>query len=273
MLVTVLALYSCVKDDVEDFSSGSYVVGFKNAQASYIYTNLDVNPVQISEPINLIGGSNGTTSSSDISIPFTIDASSTAIAGTDYTLNTTGNRVVIPAGGDFVQLPITVNPAALPGNIPRTIVINLGTPDSNSVVSENKKSITITIAKCESNLAGLYALQVTRLDNNAVYNFPNEMITQIGMGEYVTSTTGPYFDLTLAGAPRNGFIFKDVCQAIQIDEQNLGDFYSNLVFGNINDTNEVTINPATGNVVSIEMNYTITFTAGNRKYKAVYTKL
>ena len=272
MLLSVVALLSCVKEDTEDFGSGPYVVGFKNAQESYIYTDLDVAPVQISEPIVLIGGSNGTTSSENIVIPFNVDASSTAIAGTDYTVNATGN-VTILAGSDFVLLPITVNPAALPGNTPKTIVINLGVPNANSVVSEEKKSITITIAKCASDLSGLYSLTVTRLDNGAVYNFPNEVITELALGEYETSTTGPYDDLTNAGAPRNGFIFKDVCQSIVIDEQNLGDFYSNLVFGNPDETNEVTLNPVTGNVISITMNYTITFSAGPRKFTAVYTKI
>lgn len=273
MLLSLVALVSCVKDDVENFSEGPYIVGFKNAQGSYIYTDLDVNPVQISEPITLIGGSNGTTNPENITIPFSVDASSTAIAGTDYTITATGGSVTIPSGMDFVQLPITVNPAALPGNQPKTIVINLGQPNANTVVSDAKRSITITIAKCASDLSGLYSLQVTRLDNSVVYNFPNEIITELSLGVYETSTTGPYDDLTLDGCPRNGFIFNDVCQSIVINEQSLGDCYSNLVFGNSDETNEVTLDPITGNVVSITMNYTITFSAGPRRFTAVYTKL
>lgn len=276
MLLSVAAFYSCVKDDAEDFASGSYVVGFKNAQGAYIYTNADVTPVQISEPINLIGGSNGTTSPVDISIPFTIDGSSTAIAGTDYVINPAlGNMVTLRAGSDFVQLPITVNPFNLPGNTPKTIVINLGAPNNNAVAASDKNSITITIAKCESDLEGLYSLEVTRLDNNTVTNFPNEMITAVpggGIGVYETSTTGPYDDLTVDGAPRNGFIFKDVCQSVQIDEQFLGDYFSNLVYGNPTMTNEVILDPITGDVDKIIMNYTITFAAGNRKFEAIYTK-
>ena len=273
LLLSMVAIVSCVKDDVENVSEGPYIVGFKNAQGAYIYTDLDVNPVNIAEPITLIGGSNGTTNPQSITIPFSVDASSTAIAGTDYTITATGGSVTIPAGMDFVLLPITVNPAALPGNTPRTIVINLGQPNANTVVSDEKRTIVITIAKCASDLAGLYSLQVTRLDNNVVYNFPNEVITQLSLGEYETATTGPYDDLTLDGAPRNGFIFKDVCQSIQIDEQNLGDFYSNLVFGNPEEINEVTLDPVSGDVVSITMNYTITFGAGPRRFTAVYTKL
>lgn len=276
MLLSIVVIVSCVKDDVENFSEGSYIVGFKNTQGAYIYTDLDVNPVQISEAITLIGGSNGTANPESITIPFSVDASSTAIAGTDYTINASGGSVTIPAGMDFVLLPITINPSVLPGNQPKTIVINLGQPNANTVVSDSKRTITITIAKCESDLSGVYSLQVTRLDNNAVYNFPNEIITALpaqGLGVYETSTTGPYDDLTLDGAPRNGFIFKDVCQSIQIDEQNLGDYYSNLVYGNPAETNEVTLDPLTGDVVSITMNYTITFSAGNRRFTAVYTKL
>lgn len=272
-LLTLVSFTACVEDDEEDFGSGPHVVGFRNAQGSYIYTDNDIDPVQISEPINLIGGSNGTTSTEDISISFSVDASSTAILGTHYSLNTTGNSISIGAGSDFTQLPITVFPSALPGNVPLTIVINLTQVGSgNAVISEAKKSITVTIAKCASDLAGNYSLTVTRLDNNAVYNFPNEVITELALGEYVTSTTGPYDDLTDDGAPRNGFIFKDVCQSIVIDEQFLGDFYSNLVFGNSEDTNQVTLGEG-GQVISITMNYTITFAAGPRKFRAIYTKL
>jgi hypothetical protein len=275
MLLSIAAFVSCVKSDVENFSTGAYIVGFKNAQGSYIYTANDVDPVHISEPINLLGGSNGTECPNAITIPFTIDPSSTAIAGTEYSIDASENKVTIPAGGVFVQLPLTVNPTALQGNLPKTIIINLGSPTStsNTVVSNAKKSITITIAKCESNLAGTYSLSVTRIDNNAVYLFPNEEITQTGIGEYVTSSTGPYNDLTNDGAPRNGFIFKDVCQTIVIDQQNLGDFYSNLVYGNNTETNAVTLSSTTGQVESITMNYTITFSAGPRKYRAIYTKL
>lgn len=282
-LFSIALLFSCVKDDVEDFKSGSHIVGFKRSTSSYIYTSADVNPVQITEAIDLIGGADGTPSGSSIAVQFAVDASSTAIQGTDYTIDVTGNQISIPAGSDFVMLPITVNPSALPGNLPKTIKINLTQVSSgNAVVSDADKQITITIAKCESALEGDYTLQVTRIDNGAVYNFSSETITSTGtLGEYVTSSSGPYGDIALGGiddltadgAPRNGFIFNDVCQTISIPEQNLGDYYSNLLYGNPDEQNEVTLDPVTGNVVSITMTYTITFGAGPRKYRAVYTKI
>jgi hypothetical protein len=275
-IVTLIIAISCVKDDAENNSKGDLIVGFKNSQSSYIYTDVDVNPVQVFEPIDLVGGSNGTTSNTDISIPFTIDASSTAILGTEYTITATGGSVTLEAGSSFVKLPFTINPSVLPGNVPKTIILNLGQPSpAGVVVAEDKKTITITIAKCESDLAGTYALVVTRQDNGVVYNFPNEVITELSLGVYVTSTSGPYNDLTDDGAPRNGFIFRDVCQSIAIDEQNLGDYYSNLLEGD-DDSGSVILDPVTGEVTSITMNYSIRgFSAGvtRRYFTAVYTKI
>lgn len=282
-LFSIGLLFSCVKDDVEDFKSGQHIVGFKKSESSYIYTSADVNPVQITEPIDLIGGSNGTPSDSNISVQFSVDASSTALPGTDYTIDVTGNQVTIPAGSDFALLPLTIKPITLPGNTPKTIVINLTqVASNNATISDSNKQITITIAKCESALAGNYSLEVTRVDNGTVYNFSTETITATGtLGEYVTSSTGYFGDLALGGlddltddgAPRNGFVFNDVCQSISIPDQILGDYFGNDVFGNPDETNEVTLDPSTGLVTSITMTYTVQFNAGPRKFRAVYTKL
>lgn len=282
-LFSIGLLFSCVKDDVEDFKSGQHIVGFKKSESSYIYTSADVNPVQITEPIDLIGGSNGTPSDSNISVQFSVDASSTALPGTDYTIDVTGNQVTIPAGSDFALLPLTIKPITLPGNTPKTIVINLTqVASNNATISDSNKQITITIAKCESALAGNYSLEVTRVDNGTVYNFSTETITATGtLGEYITSSTGYFGDLALGGlddltddgAPRNGFVFNDVCQSISIPDQILGDYFGNDVFGNPDETNEVTLDPSTGLVTSITMTYTVQFNAGPRKFRAVYTKL
>ena len=274
-LLSLVAITSCVKDDEEDFGSGPHIVGFRNTQSSYIYTDNDVDPVVVSEPIHLLGGINGTPSAENITMSISVDPSSTAILGSEYSINTAAT-LTIPAGSDFVLLPITVNPAILPGNSPKTIVVNLTQVNTgNAVVSDAEKSITITIAKCASDLAGNYSLTVTRIDNSTVSTFPNEVITELSIGVYETSTTGPYDDLTDDGAPRNGFIFKDVCQSVVIEEQNLGDYYTNLVEGT-SDSGFITLDPVTGEVVSITMNYSIRgFASGvsERFFTAVYTKL
>lgn len=272
----LLMITSCVKDDDENTGTGDRVIGFSRNFNSFIFTGADTEPYLINEKINLIGGNDGTPSNEDIVISFSIDASSTAIQGTDYTIS--GNTTTLTAGSNFTQIPITVDPNALPGNTPKTIVINLdGTDSEKAVIANNKKQITITIAKCESNLAGIYDLVVTRTDNNTTYTFPGEVITEIGIGQYETSSTGPYGNgaLTGSGAPRDGFIFNDVCQSIQIEEQYLGDYYSNLVEGDSN-AGFVTLDPDTGEVVSITMYYSIRgFSSGTarRTFTAVYTKI
>lgn len=269
-----------VDDDTDTVSEGPYVVGFKNALPSYIYTDADTDPVTINEPIDLIGGNNGTPSDENIVIQYEIDPSSTAIAGTHYSIAGTGNTLTLNSGASFVNLPIIVNPDNLPGNLPQTIVVNLKeVSSSNGVILQTRKSTTITIAKCESNLAGTYSLAVTRLDNNTNFSFPNEVITELSIGRYVTSTTGSFGigGLTGQGAPRDGFIFNDVCQSIVIEEQNLGDYFTNMVYGNETDGTQgfVTLDPDTGEVESITMYYIITFSnpTSLRTYKAVYTKL
>lgn len=280
LVMSFLTITSCVEDDVFTASEGPYVVGFNSATPSYIYTENDVDPVNIFEAINLIGGENGTESDTNIVIEYSVNPASTAIAGTEYTINNTGNTLTVLAGENFVKLPITVYPTVLPGNTPKTIIVDLIQVSSgNGVIATSKKSVTITIAKCESDLAGTYDLTVTRLDNNTSVNFPNEVITQLEIGRYVTTTTGnyPVGSFTSAGAPRDGFVFNDVCQSIVIEEQNLGDFYTNLVFGNETDGTQgnVELDPETGEVVSITMYYIITFTNQTvlRPFKAVYTKI
>jgi len=286
LAISLFTVASCmVDDDVDTVSEGPYIVGFKNSLPSYIFTDADSGPITINEPIDLVGGNNGTVSEKDITIQFQIDPSSTAIAGTHYSLPNSGNTLTLKAGENFVNFPVIVNTDNLPGNLPQTIVVNLlEVSSSNGVIVNNRKSATITIAKCESNLAGNYSLVVTRLDNNTSVSNPNEVLTELSLGTYVTSSTGNYgsapgFTSLLAqGAPRNGFVFNDVCQSVVIEEQNLGNYFSNLVYGNETDGSHgfVTLDPVTGDVESITMYYIITFTSPTpslRPYKAVYTKL
>lgn len=274
-IISSSAMVSCVDDDVKTYAEGSRIVGFKNTDASYIYTSTDTEPSLEFEPIHLIGGANGTASDEPIVIKYEVDPASTAIEGTEYNLDHTGEVTILP-GQDFTKLEFTVNPANLIGFITKTLIVNLTeVTTSNGVISEMQKTLTIQIAKCESNLAGTYNLSVTRQDNNDVYLFPGEIITSTGTNaEYVTSSTGPYGngDLTIDGAPRDGFIFTDVCQSISIEEQYLGDFFGNIVKGEA-DSGSVLLNSVTHDVISITMHYTIDFASGTRHYTAVYTKI
>ena len=281
LAISFLTIASCmVDDDVATVADGEYIVGFKSGISSNIFTDEDIDPVILTQPIDLIGGSNGTTSDQPIVLEFSIDPASTAIQGTHYQVNATGNTLTLEPGATFVNFPITVFPDALPGNLPQTIIVNLTQVSSgNAVIPEARQTTTFTIAKCSSDLAGLYNLSVTRIDNNTVYSFPNEEITQVSTGQYLTTSTANYGagDLMAQGAPRDGFIFNDVCQEIVVPEQNLGNYFTNLLYGNETDGSHgfVTLDEDTGEVESITIYYIVEFTNGTvlRQYKAVYTKI
>lgn len=276
-IISSSAMVSCVDDDVKTYTDGSRIVGFKNTDASYIFTSADTDPVTQFEPIDLIGGANGTASDTPIVIKYEVDPASTAIEGTEFNFADASRQVTIAPGADFAKLEYTVIPTNLTSNITKTLILHLTEVTSaNGVILEEQKTVTILIAKCESDLAGAYNLTVTREDNNAVYSFLGEIITSTGTtGEYVTSSSGPYGNGALSPAPRDGFIFSDVCQSISIPEQNLGDYYSNLLEGDA-DSGSVILDPISGEVVSITMHYSIRgFTTGvaQRFYTAVYTKI
>ena len=62
--------------------------------------------------------------------------------------------------------------------------------------------------------------------------FPNEVITQLALGVYETSSTGPYDDLTNDGAPRNGYRISSHWQSVPTDrgfhEDNLKSHYDHF---------------------------------------------
>lgn len=84
----------------------------------------------------------GPQQSADISVPYTIDATSTAVAGTHYTSTGTGGTIVIPANTSSGKLVLTAIPAALTAS--RKLILNL-TDGAAIPVSQNYKKCTITM--------------------------------------------------------------------------------------------------------------------------------
>ncbi len=83
----------------------------------------------------------GPQQSSDITVPYTIDATSTAIAGTHFTTNTSGT-VTIPANKSTGSIVIT----AIPANVTSAKKLILVLSDGASLpVSQNYRKSTITI--------------------------------------------------------------------------------------------------------------------------------
>jgi hypothetical protein len=125
----------------------------------------------------------------------------------------------------------------------------------------NEGTYNVTVS-CSSNLAGLYDVRIryvrTASGIDAWYEFQDE-ISATGVGEYRTSTVGIWEAGDLPGVP--GYTFTDLCGALDIPEQNLAEYYSNIVLGS------GSVDGATG-VLTFE--YTICAT-DCREYTATYT--
>ena len=91
----------------------------------------------------------------------------------------------------------------------------------------NDGTYKITIS-CSSNLAGTYNL--TMISGNGYnINFPNEVISEKGIGLYKTEST--YAWAVGSIAPDQGFDFQDICGALSVPEQGLAQgYYSCLLY-------------------------------------------
>lgn len=127
--------------------------------------------------------------------------------------------------------------------------------------------IAITV-NCSSDLAGDYTMTGLR-DDGATYTFP-VVITEVSAGNYQSSRSGSWGPGAL-GTPTGEatMIWSDNCGVLSIPDQNLGDWYSNMVWGNdIGTGNAGAVDPATG---TITYAYEIEFGSGNRIYTETLT--
>lgn len=127
----------------------------------------------------------------------------------------------------------------------------------------NDGTYNVTVS-CSSNLAQEYSVALhyirTSTGDDTWYYF-NDVITATGVGEYRTTEVGPWIGGLGVGVP--GYTLVDLCGSITIPEQNLVDYYSNIVLGS------GTVDGDTG-VITIE--YTICADDCRECY-AVYTPI
>jgi len=81
-------------------------------------------------------------SGKDITIPYTVNASSTAVGGVDYTIAPVGT-LTIPAGSASATITITLVDDAIDENN-ETVVVNLGTPTNAGLGGTTQHTATIT---------------------------------------------------------------------------------------------------------------------------------
>lgn len=268
---------SCLVDDEpqeleEGFATTPYVVGFKNSSSTTSFLT-DGSTQLFEQPVDLISGGNFS-NTPEITVSFQVDPSSTAVAGTDYDFVSAGQTATIPANRDFGTIGINVYTDNIDVLNPKTLILNLvsssvGVIGNNGAEEGEFETVTVNLGGvCFSDAAGTFDVMVTR-DTGQVYNFTNEVITQIDDALYLTESTGRFSDqpggLDITGPPnnaaRNGFIFTENCGIITIESQPLGNtFGGNPVSGS------GTIDEF-GNMM---MNITV---GGESTYTVVYTKL
>ena len=127
LLVLPLLCVSCLVDDEDDqglqgIQNSAYTVGFNSSSTLQSYF-VDVGAVNIDVPVNVLGGNSGVLLSSDVAVTYTVDPTSTAVEGNEYSL--TGSSFTIPAGTTFGNLPIQINTGGLDPDQPTTLILKL----------------------------------------------------------------------------------------------------------------------------------------------------
>lgn len=266
--------FSCIVDDstgednLNAFGESSYIVGFTNGTALLSYFE-DVGAIQQEFPINFLGGFDGNLNS-DLTINYSIDPASTATEGLEFDFVDTSGTVTIPAGGSFAQFPLLVNTGGLDPNVPTELILNLDSvTGAPAVISALGNQLKITFVGCQSALNNFtYNCLVTR-DDGAQWIHGVQDIRLLSPNTLKTRTTGGWSAGTLA-PPDQGLTFTDVCGDLNIDAQNLMEYYSNQVTGTNLAGPDGQVDAATGN---FSFEYEITFAAGNSNYLNEYTKL
>jgi len=206
----------------------------------------------------------------DVTLTFGADASSTAVEGTHFKI--TNPTVTLTAANNYLGfVEFTMLTAGIETPIAKAPVLVLKVTDAkgSDKVLNNGKTLAITLNyACFSNLAGTYSVVLKRTTAAGVvttYGAYNEVISEIGVGTYRTEFVGHWIPTNGGGlgVGTPGFTFNDICKVVTVPEQNLLDYYSNIVIG----TEPGAVNADK----TITIKYQISFAAGASTYIATYT--
>lgn len=283
-LVASLALFSCSEDDSKFPVAGpnSTIVGFPNkAVTENFKTNLATANLNVA--VHLISYANETFPSADITSTWSVDASSTAIAGVDYDTVGTNNSVTIGAGKNVGFIPFTVYPIVYDAFNPKKLVLNLNTTSATGIIGSQYKQVTVTLqGVCVSDIGGAYTASTLRINNGVTYTFGSEFFTPTTGTSYKTNYVGPYYSpgqvpggstsVNLGAGTSAGYVFTDVCGKIRLQTQQLASIFSNEVRQSDTQYNNSSLNTATG-VVTVH--YSIFFSGNTveRAFISTYTPL
>jgi hypothetical protein len=268
LVLSLGALNSCLVDQSTRYDAnddGPNLAGFADARTAFSFVS-DGNEYGFTVRMKLIGPTSMDVTG-DIVVTVAADESSTAIANTHFRLPST--TITLKKADNYLALfPVTILTEGISAPLAKAPVLVLRVVSATGAenVINNGKKLEITLNYgCFSNLAGPYTLTIDRISTTGVPSQiirNDEVITQTGVGTYRTTYVGHWtVDQMLPGTP--GFTFTDVCNEITVSEQNLADYYANIVKG----TAIGSVNPETG---EIRIEYSVCYAGACNLYTCTY---
>lgn len=275
--IAVFGIVSCDLGDEEapNYGNGPVVVQFPAAELTGLFSTDDNADFLYNVPVQTVGG-NGLALDNDIAVTYKIvDSLTTAVAGLDYDFVQSGLTTTVPAGATSGYIGLTVHSGELDAATPEVLTLEITQVNGNGanvVQSGNKYIVSVILqATCTSDLAGDYTVTTVGTNAAGTWTNPAEVITEQTAGIYKTTTTG-YFGIQTspAGPTSYGYVFQEICGRVTVAEQNLLNYFTNLVFQSPAQKALSVVNEVTGVIV---VEYTVTFGSGNRFYRSTYTPL
>ncbi len=207
LFLIALAFSSCdaiIDQEETDFGKGPILAQFENSSVTANFIK-DGSISSYNVPITIIGGTNEPLNvATDVTI--SADASSTATAGVEYSLDNT--TFTIPAGELSVNAVIKVNTSSLDPFDAKTLVLKI-VSSSQGVSETNTTSITLQ-AVCTldlNNFLGSYTSTTAGVSKNSVVTLgskPNSLLITTGsekiLVELSTDVTKPTITYVEEGA-------------------------------------------------------------------------
>jgi len=257
LFLVIGSFVSCEKKDslIDQIKQGTNLVEFENS--SNIFTQVsETGDWQVQVFLKVTGPTTGDLSG-DITVKIAADTSSDAVEGKHYAF--IEKSVVLKESENYLatfSFTMKTDGVEYPSTAHLNLKITSVSGASNIIASGKLNDIALTYV-CPYHLGGTYNVHTVRSDG-ATYDW-TEDITELGIGQYLTQFVGTWNPPL---NPNYGMLFYNVCDKIDVPQQNLADMYSNQVYGG------GTYDEPTG---VIDITYTIEFSAGNTQYHSVYT--
>ena len=220
LISSTLIFTSCNDTDPlpgSDISTGPVIVGWAASTVTESYFS-DIGTLDNTYSVNVLGTGDGSPTSTDISISLSVDASSTAVEGNEFSLPS--SSFTIPAGGTFASVPVNINTGSFNATTPTTAVINIESSVNGVVVSDLANQMSITFVGCQSQLASAtYNVEITRRNTGSVTTLTGESLTEHSVNYFQTETVG-HWPLS------PGVRFTDICGSLYMESQDLADYYN-----------------------------------------------